>query len=213
MATKSKSDAASSDSSVRFCPHCEDDENVVLKKITIPVGTETFTAKTLVCKKCGRYALTPEIRREMDDWGRKLTKNIIEPQPIFTEAAHRFGEEMAAQFGMKRVPLFRALTAFYLNRMVNRPDFQELKDFCASHASQKLLGQGNRSKVSIPIRYLMYRRLDTFSEVWKIPHAKAIEESVLFGLTVFSLKGENFAKLKGISESLEQYISDIAQAA
>jgi hypothetical protein len=102
----------------RFCPHCEDNTNVVERKISIPVGSETFVVKTNVCKKCGSYELTPQIRKEMDQWGRTLTKNIIEPQPIFSEATHRFAEEMATHYGLKRVPFLRVLTAFYLNRVV-----------------------------------------------------------------------------------------------
>jgi hypothetical protein len=199
--------------SKRFCPHCETNERVVEKKISITVGSESFSTKTVVCKKCGRYEMTPKILKEMDEWGRGLTKNIIEPQPIFSEATHRFAEEMATQYGLKRVPLFRVLTAFYLNRVVNREDFQELKKFCEAHAPRKLLGEGVRSKVSVPIRYLMYRKLQTFSEVWDVSHAKAIEEAVLFGLTVLSSKEENFDKLKTIAESLQQYIADVAQAA
>ena len=199
--------------SKQFCPHCEDGAHVVEKKVSIPVGAETFITKTLVCKKCGHYALTPKIRQEMDEWGRKLTKNIIEPQPIFTEATHRFAEEMATQYGLKRVPFFRVLTAFYLNRVVNRDDFDELKRYCETHASQKFLNEGNRSKVSVPIRYLMYRKLQTFSEVWNVSHAKVIEEAVLFGLTALSSKEENLEKLKVIADSLQQYIVDIAQAA
>lgn len=197
----------------RVCPHCEEDTAVVEKRVSIPVGVEAFTTKTLVCKKCGLYALTPEVRREMDDWGRRFTKNIIEPQPIFAEAVHQFAEKMATQYGLKRVPFFRVLTAFYLNRVVNRKDFQELKNYCETHVSKKFLSEGDRSKVSVPIRYLMYRKLQTFSEVWGIPHAKVIEEAVLFGLTVLSSEKENFEKLKAISESLRQYIADIAQAA
>jgi hypothetical protein len=197
----------------RFCPHCEDNTHVTEKKVSIPVGGETFVTRTFVCKKCGSYALTPEVRREMDEWGRKLTKNIIEPQPVFTEAVHQFAEEMAAQHGLKRVPFFRVLTAFYLNRVVNRDDFQELKRYCETHVSQKLLGKGKRSKVSVPIRYLMYRKLQTFSEVWGVSHAKVIEEAVLFGLTALSSKEENFERLKAIADSLQQYIADIAQAA
>jgi hypothetical protein len=196
-----------------FCPHCEDGKSIVIKKISIPMGSEVFKTKTAVCKKCGLYALTSEIRRDMDEWGRKLAKNIIEPQPVFSATVHQFAEEMATQYGLKRVPLFRVLTAFYLNHVVNRHDFQELKIFCDTHSSRKLFEEGKRSKVSVPIRYLMYRKLQTFSEVWNIPHAKIIEEAVLFGLTALSCKEGNFEKLKIISESLEQYISDIAEAA
>ncbi len=91
----------------RVCPNCESAAEVVEKKISIPVGTEAFSTRARICKKCGSYELTPQIRREMDQWGRALTKNIIEPQPIFSEATHRFAEEMATQYGLKRVPLFR----------------------------------------------------------------------------------------------------------
>jgi hypothetical protein len=197
----------------RFCPYCEEEKQVVEKKISIPVGNETFSVKTSVCKKCGRYALTPEIRKKMDQWGKSLTKNIIEPQPVFSEAVHRFAEGMAGKHGLKRVPFFRVLTAFYLNRIVGREDFPELKKFCLEHASKKLLAEGARSKVSVPIRYLMFRKIQTFSEVWEIPAAKAIEEAVIFGLTVLSQETENFEKLKKISESLQDYIADFAQAA
>lgn len=199
--------------SKNYCPHCESDESVVEKKISIPVGNESFSTKTLVCKKCGRHQMTPKILREMDEWGRGLTKNIVEPQPIFSEATHRFAEEMANQYGLKRVPFFRVLTAFYLNKVVNREDFEELKKYCDSHAPRELLEKGSRSKVSVPIRYMMYRKLQTFSEVWGASHAKAIEEAVVFGLTVLSLQKDNFEKLKSIAESLQQYITDVAQAA
>lgn len=106
-----------------------------------------------------------------------------------------------------------SLTAFYLNHVVNRDDFQDLKKFCDTHAPRKLLDEGTRSKVSLPIRYLMYRKLQTFSGVWNVSHAKVIEEAVLFELTVLSCKEENFDKLNAIANSLQQFITDIAQAA
>lgn len=197
----------------RFCPHCETDMNVAMKKVSIPIGAEIFSTKLLVCSKCGSYELTPEVRKEMNVWGQKLTKNIIEPQPIFCEAVHQFAEEMAAQYGLKRVPFYRLLTAFYLNRIVNRKDFEELKQQCESNPALEFLKEGKRSKISVPIRYLLYRKLSTFCEVWNVPPAKAIEEAVLFGLVVLTSKEENFNKLKATAESLEQYILEIAQAA
>lgn len=196
-----------------FCPHCEDDTHVIKMKVSIPMGNEIFSTVTYVCKKCGHYALTPELRREMDQWGRSLTKNIIEPQPIFSEAIHQFAEEMAVQYGLKRVPFFRVLTAYYLNHVVNREDFGELKMYCDQHSSRVLLQKGDSSKVSVPIRYLMYRKLQTFAEVWKVSHAKVIEEAVLFGLTVLSSKEENFEKLKMIADNLQQFIMNYSSQA
>lgn len=196
-----------------FCPNCEREVDLVNKKVEIPIGSEVFSTKMLVCYKCGSYELTPEVRKKMDEWGRKLTKNIIEPQPLFSEAVHQFAEEMAAHYGLKRVPFFRALTAFYLNRIVNRKDFEELKKFCDSNIAKELLNKGGQSKVSIPIRYLLFKKLQIFSKVWKIPPSKAIEESVLFGLVILSSKKGNFKKLKSIVDSLQQFIFEIAQAA
>ncbi len=197
----------------RFCPHCENEVSLIMKKISLPVGAEFFTSKILVCKTCGRYELTPRIRKEMNEWGKKLTKNIIEPQPIFCEAVHQFAEVMAAQNGLKRIPFFKALTAFYLNRIVNREDFTELKRFCENSSALEFLNKGERSKVSIPIRFLLFRKLQIFGQVWDVTPAKAIEEAVLFGLVVLSSKEENFKKLKAIAQNLQQFIQEIAQAA
>tara|TARA_Y100000590_G_scaffold409570_1_gene501864 strand:+ start:169 stop:768 length:600 start_codon:yes stop_codon:yes gene_type:complete len=196
----------------RYCPNCESNKSVVEKKISIPVGNVSFSTKTLVCKECKHYELTPKIIKEMDEWGRGLTKNIVEPQPIFNEATHQFAEEMAKQYGLKRVPFFRLLTVYYLNHVVNRKDFHEIKKFCDEHSAKELF-EGSRSKVSVPIRYLLFRKLQTFSEVWEVTHAKAIEEAVLFGLTVLSAEKNNFDTLKQIAENLQQYIADVAQAA
>lgn len=196
-----------------FCPNCEREVDLVHKKVEIPIGTEVFCTKMLVCCKCGSYEITPEVRKKMDEWGRKLTKNIIEPQPLFSEAVHQFAEEMAAHYGLKRVPFYRALTAFYLNRIVNREDFTELKRFCENSSALEFLNKGERSKVSIPIRFLLFRKLQIFGQVWNVTPAKAIEEAVLFGLVVLSSKEENFKKLKAIAQNLQQFIQEVAQAA
>ena len=199
--------------SERTCPNCEENGKAVEKKISIRVGKESFSTRTLVCKRCGRYEMTSKILKEMDAWGRGLTKNIVEPQPVLNEAAHRLAERLAAEYGMKRVPLLRVLTAFYLTRVVGRDDFHELKTYCESRPPSGPLVLGTRSKVSVPIRYVMFRSLQTFSEVWKVSHAKAIEEAVTFGLTVLSCEEERLATVRAVADNLRQYIADVAQTA
>jgi hypothetical protein len=196
-----------------FCLHCEDNTKVVEKKIALKIGKATFSTKTLVCGKCKSYALTPKIREEMDKWGRDLSKSIAEPQPVFSEATHKFAEEMARKYGLSKVPLFRALTAFYLNKVVNREDFQDLAEFIRSHDSNNLLDGGKKSKVCVPVNYMLFKKLQTFTEVWKTTHAKAIEEAVIFGLSALSHEEANFQILAEIAKSLEGYITDYALVA
>lgn len=196
-----------------YCPNCETDSTVSIEKISIPVGKETFSTKTAVCKKCKHYALTPQVRREMDEWGKSMIKNIIEPQPTFHEASHQFIEKMAAHFSMKKVPFIKALTVFYINHIVNRTDFDVVRKYFETHHSEKHLSEGTKSKETVPIRYLMFRKLQTFSEVRNVSHAKAIEEAVLFGLMVLATNDEHFETLKTISQNLKQYIEDFAEAA
>ncbi len=177
------------------------------------MGKEIFTTKTAVCIKCKHYALTPKVRREIDEWGKRMIKNIVEPQPTFHEASHQFIEKKAAHFSMKKVPFIKALAFYYFNHIVNRADFPELKKYFASHHSEKHLSKGNKSKETVPIRYLMYRKLQTFSEVHNVSHAKAIEEAVLFGLMVLATDNDHFETLKTIAQNLKQYIEDFAEAA
>lgn len=195
------------------CPVCETVNAIAEKTVSIAVGNEKFKTKTLVCKKCGHFALTPEIRREMDEWGRGLTKNIVEPQPIFSEATQRFAVEMASQYGLKKVPLYRLLTVFYLNHVMDRGDFNQIKNYMDSHESMEFLLEGKKTKVSVPIRYLMFKKLQAFSEVLNMTHAKLIEEAVIFGLVLLANKNSNFEVLKNIAADLQQYIEDLAQAA
>jgi len=196
-----------------YCPNCETDTTVSEEKISIPMGKEVFTTKTAVCKKCKHYALTPKVRREMDEWGKTMMKNIIEPQPTFHKASHQFIEKMAAHFSMKKVPFIKALTVYYINHIVNRADLPELKKYFESHQSEKHLSGGDKSKETVPIRYLMYRKLQIFSEVRNVSHSKAIEEAVLFGLMVLATDDDHFETLKTISQNLKQYIEDFAEAA
>lgn len=72
------------------CPICIDEGKVKEKVVEIPVGRESFRAKTLVCDACGHHALTPKVRKEMEEWGKNLKKNVIEPQPLFTGTTHAF---------------------------------------------------------------------------------------------------------------------------
>lgn len=196
----------------RICASCETGQ-LREQSIGIKVGSAVFDTMTMVCLECGAYALTPKVRREMDEWGTKFTRNIVEPQPLFSEASHNFLDEMAIGYGLTKVPFIKILTTFYLNHIVNRPDFGEVKKIFAAHEPRRLLEGGLKAKVSLPIRYLLFRKLQVFCDVWEVSHAKAIEEATLFCLTALTVDEKNLANLKAIAKSLKGFISDTAQAA
>ena len=193
------------------CPICEDGGNVKEKTIVIPVGREKFRTKTEVCEKCGHYALTPKVRKEMEVWGRNLKKNVIEPQPLFTETAHAFLEESASKFGIKKVPLVKVMTSFYLNRIVGRNDLDALKEFVQKQEGYALMTNGKKVKVSVPIHFLTFKKLELFCHAWDVTHAKAIEEAVLFCSAVLTY--HDASRLKEIAKRFEEFVEDYALAA
>ena len=195
------------------CPHCEAKGTVSEQEISIPVGKETFKTNTYRCKKCDHYALTPKIRKEMDAWGNALGKNVVEPQPIFTQVQHEYADRLAAQFGITRGPFMKALVVYYLNHLVNQPNYSEIRALCEKHKSKDLMKDGEKSKISVPIKYQLYKKLQTYSEVWDVPVAKAIEEAVIVGLTIFSTNNENYKILQDVAADLKRYIVDYAMAA
>lgn len=193
------------------CPICENGGSVKEKTISIPIGRETFRTKTNSCEKCGHYALTPKVRREMEVWGRELKKNVIEPQPLFTETTHAFLEETASRFGIKKVPLIKVMTSFYLNRIVGSNDFERLSKAIKKQESYELMGRGKKLKVSVPIHYLTFKKLEVFRETWNTTYAKAIEEAVFFCSTVLTY--HDTERLREIAQRFEEFVEDYALAA
>lgn len=193
------------------CPICEDGGRVKEKMVNIPVGREKFRTKTEVCEKCDHFALTAKVRKEMEVWGKALKKNMIEPQPLFTETAHLFLEETASKFGIKKVPLIKVMTSFYLNRVVSQADYELLKESLEKQEGYLLMTQGKKLKVSVPIHFLAFKKLDLFSHTWKISHARTIEEAVLFCSTM--LNYPDTSHLKEITKRFEEFVEDYALAA
>ena len=196
----------------KYCPGC-DKNTAVLTQLSIPIGNQTFQTQAYACPKCKNVEMTPEVRKNMDEWGKSLKKDIISPQPFFSAAAHQFLEEMASQFGMNKFPFIKALTAYYLNVAVATPEISLLKEIAKKHPATALLAEGTKSKITIPINYMLYVKIKTYCDVWETTPAKVIEESVLFCLTVLSVNDNHFAKLKAIADSLRQYMVVFSQAA
>jgi len=188
-----------------------DKGSVSEKRTAIHVGKEVFFAKAMVCNECGRYALTKEIRIELDNWGKSLKKNVIEPQPILSRTMHEFLVETASKYGIKEVPLIKVMTSFYLNHIVTRTDYSELENFLKDQESYALMMKGNKSKISVPIHYLTYKKLQTYCEIWKTTHAKSIEIAVIFCVGLLTYRDTK--RLREIAESLEQFVEDYALAA
>ena len=71
--------------------------------------------------------------------------------------------------------------------------------------------RGKKTKVSVPIHYLTFKKLEIFSQVWKTTHAKAIEEAVLFCSEVLTYP--DTSRLKEIAKRFEEFVEDYALAA
>lgn len=196
----------------KHCHECEKNA-AVLTEVSIPIGNEIFKTKAYSCQKCKAIEMTPKIRKEMDEWGKSLKKDVISPQPFFTEATHHFLDQMASQFGMKKSPFIKALTSYYLNVAVNKPNFLSIQEKISKLPQTSLLNEGTRSKITMPINYMLYSKIKVFCDVWKTTPPKVIEEAVSYGLTLLSVEDENFEVLKKIVEELRQYITVLSQAA
>jgi len=194
-----------------ICPVCEDGGSVKNKMVNIPIGKEIFRTKMDTCGKCGHYALTPKVRKEMEAWGRSLKKNVIEPQPLFTETTHAFLEETASRFGIKKVPLIKVMTSFYLNRVVALPDFERINAIVKKQEGYGLMVKGRKIKVSVPIHFLTFKKLEVFRETWNTPYPKTIEDAVLFCATVLTYR--DTARLREIAQRFEEFVEDYALAA
>ena len=190
---------------------CEEGGTCKEKTIHIHVGREAFRTKTEVCEKCGHYALTPRVRKAMETWGRALKKNVIEPQPLFTETTHAFLEETASKFGIKKIPLIKVMISFYLNRVVGREDFSSLRASVERQEGFHLMTKGKKIKLSVPIHYLTFKKLEMFCQTWGTTYAKAIEEAVLFCSTVLTYR--DLARLREIAKRFEEFVEDYALAA
>lgn len=195
------------------CPVCESASGVKEKGVSIKIGKEQFKTRTLVCADCGHYALTKEVRAQMDQWGRQLRKAIVEPQPLFSETAYEYLEELAQKYGLKKVPLIKAMLSFYLNRVVDRSDFSEIKNILEKKGKEAfdLIRKGKRSKMSVPVQYMTFRKLEIFSDVWDVTHARAIEEAVEFGIALLTYR--DIRGLREIARRFEEFIEDYAAAA
>lgn len=193
------------------CPICKQGEKVREAKVSIPIGKMSFRTTTLQCKTCGHYAVTPKIRREMDSWARALKKNVIEPQPLFTEAAHVILEETASRFGIKKVPLIKLMTGFYLNHIIRSDDFDRLMQVVKKQEIYALMTQGRKLKISVPIHFLTFKKLELFRVTWNISHAKVIEEAVLFCNTVLTY--HDTKRLREIARRIKEFVEDSALAA
>ena len=73
------------------CPICKDGGKVKEKNISVPIGKEIFRTKTAVYEKCGHYALTPKVRKEMDQCEVLSSSKafISHEHPIVLRQAHQ----------------------------------------------------------------------------------------------------------------------------
>jgi hypothetical protein len=103
------------------------------------------------------------------------------------------------------------MTSFYLNRVTEREDFDRLKALVEKEENFELMNKGKKLKVSVPIHFLTYKKLEVFRQIWDVTHAKAIEEAVLFCSLV--LNYHETERLREIAKRFEEFVEDYALAA
>lgn len=194
-----------------FCIDCEKSGTMKNKDIEIKVGREIFQANVPVCSNCGAYEITPEVQDEMDAWGAQFKRNFMAIQPRLSATAHAWLDEYALDKPLTKVEFIRIFTAFYLEDAVQMEDFEVMKKYLEKHENHKLLTEGKKIAISVPVRYEAYKLLETYAEVWDCTPANAIEDAVLFCLSLKNL-GDN-RKLKALSERLNSFVKKSALAA
>lgn len=167
---------------MEFCISCEN-ESVVFGKVKIKVGREHFETEAEHCDKCGTFGMTPQIQKQIDEWAMQFTKSIVELQPYFTQAMMEKITALSQRFSLNKTEFVKLCTTFYLTEMTKIPNFKALRGEVLAEAGEKY--QGARSKICVPIKYQLFKKIDLFERVWKLEYdANVVEEAVQFCVTV-----------------------------
>jgi hypothetical protein len=191
---------------MEFCSHCEK-ESMVFGKTTIKVGEKEFSLEAEHCKSCDAVNLSSANRKQIDAWGNELTTTVAEIQPYLPKKLIAASKEHATTFGLKWVEFAKICTTFYLSEMTKEKEFAKLRAEILNEGS-KLFGDV-KEKQCISIRYRLFKQLQLFAEVWEIKESNALEEALLFCMTLL----EDKRKHKDEKNELLEFVQAFATAA
>ncbi len=167
---------------MEFCISCEND-SVVFGKTKIKVGRETFETEAEHCKKCKTVAIGPKLQKEIDEWALQFTKSIVELQPYFTKGMADKIDFFANKFNLSKSELMKVCTTFYILEMTKIKNFKTLRTEVLAEAQKKY--KGERTKICVPIKYQLFKKVGLYAEVWNLEYeSNVMEEAVQFCMTV-----------------------------
>ena len=167
---------------MEFCMSCENDA-VVFGKTKIKVGRETFETETEHCKKCKTVAISPKLQKDIDEWALQFTKSIVELQPYFTKGMANKIDFFANKFNLSKSELMKVCTTFYILEMTKIKNFKSLRIEVLAETQKKY--KGERTKICVPIKYQLFKKIGLYAEVWNLEYeSNVMEEAVQFCMTV-----------------------------
>ena len=179
--------------------------------IEIPVGRETFRTKGEICQKCNAYALTREMRSEMDAWGEGFAANFIDLQPSLPEVLREYIDSVAEKLTLSRAQYIKVMVAFYIVDISNAASAEEIEVSLRDSDLYGILQEGARKTVQFQVRYRTYRELMKLAIIRRSTPTKVVEEIIAFCATLRSEKDAE--RLKEIKARLEAAIQMCAFAA
>lgn len=193
---------------MKFCISCETD-SVVFGKTKIKVGRETFETEAEHCKKCNKVAITPGLQKKIDEWALQFIKSIVELQPYFTSDMHERIATLSHKYNLSKSEFMKACTAFYLLEMTKLSNFKALRTEFLDKAKGKY--KGNRDKISIPIKYQLFKKVDLYTRVWKLDYdANVFEEAIAFCVIALDDHSNHIEQIK--RQELVHFVESYAMA-
>lgn len=188
------------------CPKCNTHTPAIKEEFSLKFGTETFNTVIHKCKHC-EHTIT-DLKSELDFWGKKFNRNIIEIQPSVNRNTLACLNRLSIHHSIKKAPLIRSLTVFYLNHLIVHPSFNEIRARALA-GEFKNFERGRKTKLCIPIRFSLYQKLYIESKTKKTTPSRILEEAIMFSL-IYLESSKVHEEMIG---KLEQFLADFAEAA
>ncbi len=198
----------------KFCGQCEKVTTHQERATDIKVGSRVFTSNINVCSVCGAYERDRDLRNKINEWGDALTVSFDTLQPRLSETIHEYLEHCSKEAGLDKSRLVRAMYAFYLNHAVRHPQFKKVREILKAHESSSTMEVGDTKTIPIRISFRAFRKLETYSLVWKCTPTRGIEDSIKFCISLEATVNSGLNVLLGeLANKYREFVQDMALAA
>jgi hypothetical protein len=193
---------------MKLCLSCESN-SVVFGKTKIKVGRETFETEADHCITCKKVAISSKLQRQIEIWASQFTKSIVELQPYFAKAMYDKLELLANRFNLTKPEFMKICTTYYILEMTKAKNFKILRQDVLSESKKKF--KGVRKKVSVPIKYQLFKRIRLYANMWNLEYeANVMEEAVEFCVVILDSQSAQIKESK--KEELVHFVEQYALA-